>query len=46
MKIIPSVDIKNGKCVKLVRGKPGSGRIISKNPLEVALEWELSLIHI
>jgi len=40
MKIIPSVDIKNGKCVKLVRGKPSSGRIISKNPLEIALKWE------
>lgn len=40
MKIIPSIDLKDGKCVKLVRGKPGSGRIITDNPVEAALEWE------
>ncbi|KYH38694.1 MAG: 1-(5-phosphoribosyl)-5-[(5-phosphoribosylamino)methylideneamino] imidazole-4-carboxamide isomerase [Candidatus Hecatellales archaeon B24] len=40
MEVIPSVDVKNGKCVKLVRGKPGSGRIISEDPVEAALEWE------
>ncbi|MHC1564005.1 MAG: 1-(5-phosphoribosyl)-5-[(5-phosphoribosylamino)methylideneamino]imidazole-4-carboxamide isomerase [Candidatus Hecatellaceae archaeon] len=40
MEVIPSVDIKNGECVKLVRGKPGSGRTISEDPLKVALEWE------
>ncbi|RLI24048.1 MAG: 1-(5-phosphoribosyl)-5-((5-phosphoribosylamino)methylideneamino)imidazole-4-carboxamide isomerase, partial [Candidatus Hecatellales archaeon] len=40
MMILPSVDVKDGKCVKLVRGKPGSGKTISENPLRVALEWE------
>jgi len=38
--VIPSVDIKDGRCVKLIRGKPGSGRVISDDPLEVAKSWE------
>ncbi len=40
MLVIPSVDIKDGRCVKLVRGRPGSGRVISDDPLEVAKSWE------
>ena len=40
MFIIPAVDIKNGKCVQLVQGKPGTEQIILDNPVEVALEWE------
>jgi phosphoribosylformimino-5-aminoimidazole carboxamide ribotide isomerase len=40
MLVIPSVDIKDGRCVKLVRGKPGSGRMISEDPLKVAKGWE------
>ena len=38
--VLPSVDVKDGKCVKLVRGRPGSGRTISEDPLKAALEWE------
>ncbi len=38
--IIPSVDIKDGKCVKLVQGKLGSGRTISEDPVSVAIWWE------
>lgn len=38
--IIPAVDIKNGKCVQLVRGKPGTEQVIIDNPLEVALNWQ------
>jgi len=40
MKVIPSVDIQDGKCVKLVQGKPGTGREISDDPLKVAEAWE------
>lgn len=40
MYIIPSVDIKDGKCVKLVQGKLGSGKTISENPVSVATWWE------
>jgi phosphoribosylformimino-5-aminoimidazole carboxamide ribotide isomerase len=40
MKVIPAVDIKNGKCVQLVQGKPGTEQIIIDNPVEVALNWQ------
>jgi phosphoribosylformimino-5-aminoimidazole carboxamide ribotide isomerase len=38
--IIPAVDIKNGKCVQLVQGKPGTEQVIIDNPHEVAKNWE------
>jgi phosphoribosylformimino-5-aminoimidazole carboxamide ribotide isomerase len=38
--IIPAVDIKDGKCVQLVQGKPGTEQIIIENPHEVAIDWE------
>ncbi|MCE5213730.1 MAG: 1-(5-phosphoribosyl)-5-[(5-phosphoribosylamino)methylideneamino]imidazole-4-carboxamide isomerase [Methanobacterium sp.] len=40
MIIIPAVDIKNGKCVQLVQGKPGTEQVIIDNPVEVALSWQ------
>lgn len=40
MLVIPAVDIKNGKCVQLVQGKPGTEQIIIENPEEVAKSWE------
>lgn len=40
MIIIPAVDIKNGKCVQLVQGKPGTEQVIIDNPVEVALNWQ------
>ncbi len=40
MYIIPAVDIKNGKCVQLVQGKPGTEQVIIDNPEEVAKNWE------
>jgi len=49
MLIIPAVDIKNGKCVQLVQGKPGTEQIIIDNPVEVANKWEergASLLHV
>ncbi|MDD4811487.1 MAG: HisA/HisF-related TIM barrel protein, partial [Methanobacterium formicicum] len=36
MFIMPAVDIKNGKCVQLVQGKPGTEQIVLENPAEVA----------
>ena len=38
MFIIPAVDIKNGKCVQLVQGKPGTEQVIIENPELVAEE--------
>ncbi len=40
MIIIPAVDIKNGKCVQLVQGKPGTEQVIIDKPVEVALSWQ------
>jgi len=40
MIIIPAVDIKNGKCVQLVQGKPGTEQVVIDNPVEVALSWQ------
>lgn len=40
MLIMPAVDIKNGKCVQLVQGKPGSEMVEIENPENVALHWQ------
>jgi phosphoribosylformimino-5-aminoimidazole carboxamide ribotide isomerase len=40
MFVIPAVDIKNGKCVQLVQGKPGTEQIVIENPVQVAKDWE------
>ncbi|MBR0472765.1 MAG: 1-(5-phosphoribosyl)-5-[Methanosphaera sp.] len=39
MIIIPAVDLKNGKCVQLVQGEPGTEQVIIDNPDEVAMHW-------
>jgi len=49
MIVIPAVDIKNGKCVQLIQGKPGSEQIVLENPSKVALDWQeqgASLLHV
>ena len=40
MLIMPAVDIKNGKCVQLVQGEPGSEMVKIDNPEKVAKYWE------
>lgn len=40
MLIMPAVDIKNGKCVQLVQGQPGSEMIAIENPENIAKHWE------
>ncbi len=49
MKIIPAIDIKEGKCVRLVRGEEGTETVFSDSPVSVAREWEkcgAGLIHV
>ena len=49
MFIIPAVDIKNGKCVQLVQGKPGTEQVVIENPEIVAKDWEnkgASILHV
>jgi len=40
MLIIPAVDIKNKKCVRLKQGLPNQEIIYSDDPVEVAKKWE------
>ena len=49
MLIIPAIDIKQGKCVRLQQGNMDLETRYSDNPLEIALKWEslgAQLIHI
>jgi phosphoribosylformimino-5-aminoimidazole carboxamide ribotide isomerase len=39
MRIIPAIDIIDGKCVRLTQGDYGKKKIYNENPLEVALEF-------
>jgi phosphoribosylformimino-5-aminoimidazole carboxamide ribotide isomerase len=45
MRIIPAIDIINGKCVRLTKGDYATQKIYSENPLEVAKEFEANGIQ-
>ena len=40
MRIIPAIDIIDGKCVRLTKGDYSTKKIYNENPLEVAKEFE------
>ncbi|MGY0392457.1 1-(5-phosphoribosyl)-5-[(5-phosphoribosylamino)methylideneamino]imidazole-4-carboxamide isomerase [Bizionia sp. KMM 8389] len=40
MRIIPAIDIINGKCVRLTKGDYSTKKIYNENPLEVAKQFE------
>ena len=40
MKIIPAIDVMEGKVVRLYKGDPDKKTIYSDNPLEIAKKWE------
>ena len=40
MRIIPAIDIIEGKCVRLTKGDYSTKKIYNENPLEVALEFQ------
>ncbi len=49
MRIIPSIDILGGKCVRLTRGDFSSEKIYNEDPLEAAREYEdngLKYLHL
>jgi phosphoribosylformimino-5-aminoimidazole carboxamide ribotide isomerase len=49
MKIIPAIDIINGKCVRLTQGDYAQQKVYNENPLEVAQEFEaagLKYLHV
>ena len=45
MRIIPAIDIIDGKCVRLTKGDYTTQKIYNKNPLEVAKEFEANGIQ-
>ena len=49
MLIIPAVDIKNGKCVRLLQGRMDQETVFSEDPAAMALKWAQAgaeLIHV
>lgn len=49
MRIIPAIDIIDGKCVRLTKGDYSTKKIYSENPLELAKEMEdkgINYLHI
>jgi phosphoribosylformimino-5-aminoimidazole carboxamide ribotide isomerase len=49
MIVIPAVDIKNGKCVRLAQGRMEAETIFSDHPASMALKWESAgaeIIHV
>ncbi|MBM4277211.1 MAG: 1-(5-phosphoribosyl)-5-[(5-phosphoribosylamino)methylideneamino]imidazole-4-carboxamide isomerase [Deltaproteobacteria bacterium] len=40
MIIIPAIDLKDGKCVRLSQGRMDQETIYSENPIEMAKHWE------
>ncbi|MBI3596610.1 MAG: 1-(5-phosphoribosyl)-5-[(5-phosphoribosylamino)methylideneamino]imidazole-4-carboxamide isomerase [Nitrospirae bacterium] len=49
MLIIPAIDIKDGKCIRLQQGRLGTESIYSDDPVTVARRWEsegAELIHV
>ena len=45
MRIIPAIDIIDGKCVRLTQGDYNQKKIYNENPLEVAKEFEAAGLH-
>lgn len=40
MHIIPAIDLKGGKCVRLYKGEVGTETVFSEHPGEIARRWE------
>jgi phosphoribosylformimino-5-aminoimidazole carboxamide ribotide isomerase len=49
MKIIPAIDLMEGKVVRLYKGDPKQKKIYSEDPISIAKKWEnagADLIHL
>ncbi|MFC2017394.1 1-(5-phosphoribosyl)-5-[(5-phosphoribosylamino)methylideneamino]imidazole-4-carboxamide isomerase [Chloroflexota bacterium] len=40
MEIIPAIDLRHGKCVRLYQGDYDQETVFSDDPVEIALEWQ------
>ena len=39
MLVIPAVDIRGGKCVRLIQGKVDAETVFSDDPVAMAIKW-------
>jgi phosphoribosylformimino-5-aminoimidazole carboxamide ribotide isomerase len=49
MQVIPAIDLKGGRCVRLTEGREASAKVYDREPLEVARAYEKAgaqLIHV
>lgn len=49
MLVIPAIDLKNGKCVRLLQGKKDKVTVYSDDPVSIARKWEglgAEILHI
>ena len=49
MQLIPAVDIKGGRCVRLIQGKANQETVYSNDPVAVACHWDeegANMIHV
>ena len=49
MRIIPAIDIIEGKCVRLTKGDYSTKKIYNENPIEVAKQFEdngIEFVHV
>ena len=49
MKIIPAIDLMEGKVVRLYKGDPKNKTIYNDNPIEIAKKWETAgadILHV
>ena len=40
MEILPAIDLRGGKCVRLVQGKPEESTEYYEEPVQAALHWQ------
>lgn len=49
MRIIPAIDLKNGKCVRLLQGDLAAETVYAEDPVDAARRWEAAgatLLHV
>lgn len=39
MLIIPAIDLRHGKCVRLLQGRPEDETVFSDDPVTMAMRW-------
>lgn len=37
--VIPAIDLRQGKCVRLIKGEAGTEKIYSDDPVKMAIIW-------